>query len=48
MHQLVHVLEERQEHMEKIKKEFLEFINLKKLNNLFFVDQKNHGKNMKK
>ena len=32
----------------KIKKEFLEFINLKKLNNLFFVDQKNHGKNMKK
>ena len=48
MHQLVHVLEKKQEHTEKIKKEFLEFINLKKLNSLCFVDQKNHGMNMKR
>ena len=44
MLELVHVLEKKQEHMEEIRKEFSEFINLTKLNSLFFQDQKIHGK----
>jgi hypothetical protein len=48
MQGLVHVLEKRQELMEEIRKEFSEFINLTKLNNLYFQDLKILGKNMKK
>ena len=48
MHQSALVLEKRQEHTEKTKKEFSEFISLKKLNSSFFVDQMNHGMSMKK
>ena len=46
--QLVHVLEKKQGHMEEIKKEFSEFINLTKLSSLCFQSLKIHGKNTKK
>ena len=45
---LAHVLEERLVHMEEIKKEFLEYINLIKLSNLYFQGQKILGMSMKK
>ncbi len=41
-------LEKRQVHMEEIKKEFSEFINLIKWNSLYFQDQKILGMSMKK
>lgn len=40
------VLEKKLVHMVKILGVYLEFINLKKLNSLLYVNQKNHGKNL--
>jgi hypothetical protein len=43
-----HVLEKKQGLTEKIHGVFLESINFRKLNNLLFVNQNNHGRFKKK
>jgi len=45
MLEILHVLEKRLDLMEKMFGEYSEYINLKKLNNLFWLLQINHGKN---
>jgi hypothetical protein len=44
--EFLHALEKRLVLMEKMSGAFLEFINLKKLNNLYTVHQINLGKNL--